>query len=263
MTKEKINKGKVLAKNKSVLKRLYFDIETSPNIVYSWNIGYNLNIDYNNIIQERAVICICYKWENDNKVYYLNWDRGDDCEMIYRFYDIIMEADEIVGHNSDRYDIKWFRTRCLYHGILNMPDFKSIDTLKLSRTQFRFNSNRLDYIAQFLGLGRKMDTGGFELWKSVINNDPKALIKMIDYCKQDVLILEKVYKRLEGYSKPKTHMGLLKNNDKCSCPRCASTNHILSKRRISSLGVLKYQLQCKNCGTYYTVTSKTYEDNKS
>ena len=30
-------------------KRLFFDIETSPNIVFSWNIGYNLNISYENI----------------------------------------------------------------------------------------------------------------------------------------------------------------------------------------------------------------------
>lgn len=30
-------------------KRLFFDIETSPNIVFSWNIGRDISIDYENI----------------------------------------------------------------------------------------------------------------------------------------------------------------------------------------------------------------------
>ena len=262
--KEKVSKGianKPTLKNK--MKRLFYDLETSPNVVYSWNIGYNLILGHENIIKERAIICICWKWEGEDKVNYLTWDKGDDSEMIYKFYDVLMEADEVVGHNSDRYDTKWFRTRCLYHGILNMPDIKSIDTLKVSRTQFKFNSNKLDYIGQYLSLGKKLETGGFDLWKQVIAGDKKALVNMVSYCKQDVLLLEKVYKRLEGYSKPKTHVGLLKNNNKCSCPRCASTNYVLSKKRISSLGLMKYQLQCKNCGTYYTVSPKTYDDDKN
>lgn len=255
-----VSKGLKIA-NKGI-KRLYYDIETTPNLVYSWNIGYNLILGHENIVKERAIICICYKWENDDKVHYLTWDKNqDDAEMVYKFYDILMEADEVVGHNSDRYDTKWFRTRCLYHGILNMPDIKSIDTLKLSRNLFKFNSNKLDYIGQYLKLGQKLETGGFNLWKSVMNGDKSSLFKMVSYCKQDTLLLEKVYKKLEGYSKPKTHIGLLKNNDKCSCPRCANTNYILSKKRVSALGLLKYQLQCKSCGTYYTVSSKIYEDN--
>lgn len=242
------------------LKRLYFDLETSPNIVYSWNIGYKLNISHDNIINERAIICACYKWEGEDKVHSLVWNKGDDGELIYKLYDILMEADEIIGHNGDAYDVKWFRTRCLYHGILNMPDFKTIDTLKLSRKTFRFNSNKLDYIGQFLGLGKKIDTGGFGLWKDIIaNNNHESLNKMVNYCKQDVLLLEKVHNKLEGYTKPKTHIGLLTGNGKCSCPKCASTNYKLSKTRISSTGLEKKQLQCNDCGSYYTVSKTAYE----
>ena len=57
-------------------KRLYFDIETSPNIVYSWRIGWNLTIAPHNIIDERKVICICWKWEDDDKVHYSTWDKN-------------------------------------------------------------------------------------------------------------------------------------------------------------------------------------------
>jgi hypothetical protein len=256
------SEAKLPKSNKVGLKRLYFDLETSPNIVYSWNIGYKLNISHDNIINERAIICACYKWEGEDKVHYLVWNKGDDGELIYRLYDVLMEADEIIGHNSDSYDVKWFRTRCLFHGILNMPEFKTIDTLKLSRRNFRFNSNKLDYIGQFLGLGKKLETGGFGLWKDIIaNNNPESLNKMVTYCKQDVLLLEKVYNKLEGYSKPKTHIGLLAGNGKCSCPKCASNNYKLSKTRYSATGLEKKQLQCLDCSSYYTV-SKTVYDNK-
>jgi len=238
---------------------VWYDIFDKYNIK-SRNIGYKLNISHDNIINERAIICACYKWEDEDKVHSLVWNNGDDGELIYRLYDVLMEADEIIGHNGDAYDVKWFRTRCLYHGILNMPDFKTIDTLKLSRKTFRFNSNKLDYIGQFLGLGKKIDTGGFGLWKDIIaNNNPESLSKMVNYCKQDVLLLEKVHNKLEGYSKPKTHIGLLTGNGRCSCPKCASNNYKLSKTRISAAGLEKKQLQCNNCGSYYTVSKTVYD----
>ena len=40
------------------IKRLFFDIETSPNIGYFWRAGYKLNIGADNIIEERKIICI-------------------------------------------------------------------------------------------------------------------------------------------------------------------------------------------------------------
>ncbi len=253
MTKEKIDK-------RTDIKRLYFDLETSPNIVYSWNVGYKLNISYENIIRERSIICICYKWEGDDKVYSLKWENGDDRNMVYQFYNIVLRADELIGHNGDQYDLRWFRTRCLFHGISNFPEIKSIDTLKVSRNKFRFNSNRLDYIGQFLSLGKKTHTD-FSLWKDItMNNDKKALKQMVDYCCNDVLLLEKVYKKLEGYTKHKTHAGLLKGKGKCSCPGCASTNTTVSKSIISAMGIEKKQMKCNNCGRYFTISKSAYEE---
>lgn len=253
-----INEVSDSSNNKVSLKRLYFDIETSPNIVYSWNIGYNLNIDYNNIIKERAIICICWKWEGESEVNYLSWNNGDDKEMIHKFYNIILQADEVIGHNSDKFDIKWFNARCLYHGILNMPEICSIDTLKLSRKHFKFNSNRLDYIGQFLNLGKKIDTGGFSLWKEILDGNEKSLFKMITYCQNDVILLEKVFNKLNGYSKPKTNISVLNNLNKCNCPKCSSSNIKLHKTRYNASGMIKRQMQCDNCGTYYTISNLSY-----
>ncbi len=260
-SKQPKNKSNTITQTniKVPLKRLFFDIETSPNIVYSWNVGYKLNISYENIIQERAIICICYKWEGEDKVNYLTWNNGDDSRMIYQFYDVLMQADQVIGHNGDQFDLKWFRTRCLYHGILNMPSIESVDTLKLSRKSFRFNSNRLDYLGQFLGLGKKTETGGFSLWKDVISNNEEALMKMVTYCQNDVVLLEKVYNKLEGYSKQKIHVGVLNGKDQCSCPKCTSDNTYSNGNIISSLGTVKKKIQCQDCGTYFTVSKSVYD----
>jgi hypothetical protein len=59
----------------SKIKRLFFDIETSPNIGLFWAAGYKKNISPDNIIKERAIICIAYKWADDDKTYVLTWDK--------------------------------------------------------------------------------------------------------------------------------------------------------------------------------------------
>lgn len=254
---------KVSVKAPNELKRLFFDIETSFNIVASWNIGYDLNISHDSILKERAVICICYKWAHDSKVHYLTWNKGDDKEMIKRFMYILNEADEIIGHNSDSFDLKWVRTRALKHGIDVFPSYNTVDTLKLARRQFRLNSNKLDYIGQFLGVGKKMETGGFDLWKQIIlYNDPEAMDRMVKYCKQDVILLELVFNKLNQYVNSKTHVGLLMGGSKCSCPECGSTNYSISKHRMTASGIKKLQLQCRDCGKYQTLNESAVIKNK-
>ncbi len=238
------------------IKRLYFDIETSPNIGYFWQAGYKLNIPYDNIIKERAIITICYKWEGQRDVYHLTWDKTQsDKGMLEKFVKVANEADELVGHNGDRFDLPWVRTRCLYHRIPMMPDYKSIDTLKVSRSKFRFNSNRLNYIARYLNIGQKINTS-FDLWtKIVFNKDKQAMDKMVKYCKQDVRLLEKVYKELEFYFNPKTHVGVLNNKPKSSCPRCGSEKNTIHQTIVSAAGVKKYKVKCKDCHSYHTVNA--------
>lgn len=241
-------------------KRLFFDIETSPNLVFSWNVGYDVRIDYDNIIKERAIICICYKFEGEKKVHHLTWNKGDDKKMLQRFAEIINTADEVIGHNSDRFDIKWVRTRCVYHGISMTHDIKSIDTLKAARGKFKFNSNKLDYLGKYLGLGEKLETGGFSLWKDIVlRNDKKALEKMVKYCKQDVILLEQIFQKLNPYIPHKTNCAVMFDRNAKACPECLSDNTVVNKYRISASGLKSVTLQCKSCGKYFSVPETKYD----
>jgi hypothetical protein len=192
------------------IKRLYFDIETSPNLGFFWQSGYRVSVPYNHIIKERSIICICYKFENDKKVSHLKWDKNQcDKKIIESFIKIMNTADEIVAQNCDAFDIKWLRTRCLYHKIPMFPNYTTLDTLKKSKSGFKFNSNTLDYISQFLGLGQK-NSMNFNDWKEIIiNNSEKAMDKMIRYCKKDVILLQKVYKELSPYITNKVNHSII------------------------------------------------------
>lgn len=238
-------------------KRLFFDIETSPNIGFFWESGYKKNIDYSNIIKERAIICICYKWEDEKEVHSLQWDhKQNDKRMIESFIKVANEADELVGHNGDRFDLAWIRTRCLFHGLSMFPNYTTIDTLKIARQKFKFNSNKLNYIADFLGIGQKIKTE-FGLWRNIVlDKDPKAMADMIKYCKKDVVLLEKVYSHLKNHIEPKTHFGVVFGSSRRECPECGSDELYVHRRRILTSGIAKIQYQCNTCKKHFTRTDK-------
>lgn len=193
----------VLIEKNKPKRILYFDLETSPNIVYSWSVGYKLNISPESIISERAIICVAYKWDNEEEVHTIQWNKGDDKELCKQFAKIANEASIICGHNLDKYDLPFLRTRCLIHGVQLNRVVNSLDTLKMARSKFRLNSNKLDYISGFLGYEGKSQTS-FGLWKDIVMNDcPIAMKTMVDYCANDVKIQEQVHLELKKYIAPK------------------------------------------------------------
>ena len=244
-------------------KRLYFDIEVSPNIVFSWRSGYKLNIDPDNIIEERKIICVCWKWEGKDEIHSLTWDKKqDDKKLLKDFIKVMNSAHEIIGHNSDRFDVKWLRTRALLQGVDMLPYYVSIDTLKHARNGFYFNSNKLDYLAKLFGEGQKKDNGGFSTWKKIVlDKDAEALQLMVDYCKQDVAILERVFNKLQPYVKNTTHYGVLFGEEKYSCPNCSGYNIGLHKRYVTQMGTQRYSMHCKSgCPEKFTISHKAYQD---
>jgi len=237
------------------MRRLFFDIEVSPNIGLFWQSGYKLNIGYDSIIKERAIICICYKWEGQKRVHSLKWDdKQNDKQLLKAFIKVMDLADEVVGHNSDSFDVKWIRTRCIFHGIDMMPNYKSIDTYKESKKGFRFNSNRLDYIGDFLGHGKKKSTS-YDLWKEILlKKNNKALTEMVDYCKRDVELLESVFTSMNKYIKPKTHIGEYFSD----CPECGSGHIRQHDRKVSASGTVTLIKKCMDCGKYHSVPENKF-----
>jgi DNA polymerase elongation subunit (family B) len=241
------------------IKRLFFDIETSPMIAYTWRVGWKINLNTDNIIEDWRIICISYKWEGDDKVQTLKWDKNKcDKKLLTKFIQIANQADEIIAHNGDRFDIKKIRTRCIFHRIPMFPKYRSLDTLKKARGNFSFNSNRLDYIAKFLGVGAKLEHEGFQMWVKCMQGDKQALKDMIKYCEMDIIVLEDVYNELKDYVKHNTHSAVINGGYKHECPNCSNEDATLLKNNVTATGTIKRLMECDACEYTYEISNSAY-----
>ena len=240
------------------MKRLFFDIETSPCIGWFWRPSYRTRLSYNNVIEDAKIICVSYKWQDKNKVHTLDWGtKKVDMKLIHEFVKIMNKANEIIGHNGDRFDIPWVRTRALYHGIHNVPRWQTLDTLKSVRSNLKLPSNRLDAIGRYFDLGEKIKVDG-DLWQNIVFGDGSRMEEMIDYCEQDVVLLQQVYEKIIGVVPLKSHAGVIKGGSKWSCPNCGSVDIIRNGTHVTTTGTEKQKMQCKSCKRCYRISTKQY-----
>lgn len=242
----------------SKAKILYLDIETSPNIGWFWSAAWKTSIDTGQIIDERQIIMASYKWKHEKKVHRLDWGLKKQCDksLLKKLSKIINEADLVVAHNGDRFDLKWINTRLLVHKLPPLRPFKTEDTLKLAKSHFNFQSNRLNYIAELLGIGSKVPTGGSKLWLDIVlHKDEKAMAKMGKYCDMDVILLEKVHDRLSIFHEPVID---LSGNGLLGCHRCENPQMTTNGIYTLKSGAEKQRLRCLKCGSGRTVPLSKY-----
>ncbi len=233
-------------------KILFFDIETSHDLVASFGL-YPEAIPYQNVVVPWQLISIAWKWAGESKVHSLRAKKGNDKKIAKRFYQEIIKADYVVGHNSDKFDIKRFNTRLILNNLPPLPSkIASIDTLKLARKNFAFTSNRLGYLVS--KLDGKEEKGKPESgdWIKFLLGSPKdsqAAAKRIEkYNRQDVVVLERIFDKLKPVIEKKL---VLEANTAFECHGCGSDN--LIKHGILRLKTKSMQrLHCNNCGSNQT-----------
>lgn len=229
------------------MKILLFDIETSPIISYTWGIWEQNVLE---VKQDWHLLCFAYKWLGEKKVHTValpdlstyKRDRNNDRELVRHLWQLFNEADIIIGHNGDNFDIKKVNARFLAHGLTPPSGYRTIDTVKVARKYFAMNSNKLNDIGKYLGLGEKLSTGGFQLWLDCMAGDMVAWDKMVRYNKQDVVLLEKVYLALRPWIKGHPNLNVVEDG----CPSCGCNT--LQKRGFGYNQVGRYQrFQCTSC----------------
>lgn len=165
-------------------------------------------------------------------------DKTDDRELVTDLWKIFNEADILIAHNGDRFDRRKSNTRFIKHNLAPPEPYKTVDTLKVARRNFAFNSNRLDDLGASLGVGRKTKHPGIDMWLGCMTGDPASWSLMKKYNKQDVILLEKIYLKLLPWIDNHPYLGTDCN---CSSPQLQKRGFGLNKRG-------PYQrLQCVNC----------------
>lgn len=238
------------------VKVLFYDIESAPNLAWIWA-KYEQNA-LGDFVKERQIISVSWKWLGERDVHVLalpmlksyRKNPSDNRELIKRIYELFCQADVTVGHNVDAFDDKMVNTEFAIHGFGPPPPHKTVDTLKVVRKYFRLNSNKLDDVGKKFKLGAKVNTGGFKLWESCMNGDPKAWNLMMKYNKNDVVLLEKVYKFLRPWVQ--NHPDMNMKDMHVGCSACRSINLKPRGWSITKGAVRKRRFQCGDCGKWLT-----------
>jgi hypothetical protein len=251
------------------MKRLFYDIETSKGIYSGFGQGWNKTVGMKDEIVPPHIVCICWQWEGSDEQFELRWDLGDDKKLVKKFIKVLDSADEICAHNGDGFDLPRIRARAIIHDLPMRFDYPSIDTLKLARKRagkgFKFESNRLDYIARILGVGAKIPTNG-ELWDRItfpafipslypVTLDYHvALEEMVTYCHMDISVLKAVFFKLRPYVQHNKHHAVANGGEKWHCPECESTKVIKQGKVISRAGTISHRMMCKKCKKKYQIS---------
>ena len=221
---------KGLADLKNTAQILLFDIETShiefkTRVFSIWQ--QNLNPDH--ITKDWHILCWSAKWLFEDKIYNASCtpseiEKGDDKRVTQALWNMLDEANIVIAHNLNRFDRKVAQTRFLKNGIALPSPYQTIDTLLHARKQFKITSNRLDYLGEFLGVGRKLETEK-GLWDKVEDGDKEAMERMQKYCDIDCTLLENVYLEMRPYIQPHPNIGLfIESNFDRVCPSCGGTH---------------------------------------
>lgn len=208
------------------------------------------------ILDSSYTLCWAAKWYGQKQVMFDSVQKTQPTKvMLQRIHDLISEADAVVHYNGSRFDMPILNKEFLLHNLAPPAPYKQIDLLRVVRKEFRFPSNKLDYIAQRLGLGKKTAHEGYQLWVKCMNKDPVAWKTMEKYNKQDVILLEKVYDRLLPWIKSHPNRNLYGGD---GCPTCGS--HKLQKRGFNHTTTGTFQrFQCTNCGSWSQSTKAVKE----
>lgn len=228
------------------MKILLLDIESSPNTAHVWGL-WQQNVSINQLMESSYVLCYAAKWYGDKEVMFDSVHKSRPKTMLKGIHGLLNDADAVVHYNGTKFDIPTLNKEFLLHSFNPPSPYKQIDLLRVVRSNFRFPSNKLDYVAQRLNLGKKHEHEGHELWVKCMNGDKDAWKRMEKYNIQDVVLLENLYGHLLPWIKSHPNHNLF--SDGHVCPNCSSSSLQRRGTAISATGTYQ-RYQCRSCGTW-------------
>ena len=229
-------------------KILVWDTETSPSLAWVFR-RWKENIQPNRVESESILLTTCWKWLGQKKVSStaipdFTLDPQDDEGVVRKTWEVLDECDIAVAHNGDRFDTPVVNSRFAFYGLPPPSGYLKIDTLKIARRVFRFPSNRLGALCDYLRLPHKKQESDFEMWRGCLKGDPGSWRKMVSYCKDDVRSLEGLYLALRAWDDQHPNVSLW--DEDVTCPACGGSS--LTRRGWAFTKTQKYRRYQCDCG---------------
>lgn len=199
-------------------------------------------------------MCFGARWKNGKYVKFRSVHTYGKQAMLNKIHELFDEADATVGWNSAAFDRKHLNREWLEAGMKPPSPSREVDLYKIVKAQFKFPSNKLDYVAQQLGVGAKVAHSGFDLWLGCMAGDERAWKKMREYQIQDVNLLVELYDKLKPWMKWHPDKNVIDGFDYL-CSICGGD---LVKSGVYHTTTATYQkYHCKDCGKYHREAKST------
>lgn len=233
-------------------KIITLDIETMPMEAWVWGL-FDQTIGLDQIKEEWSIASFCWKELGKDKIHYHACSPSaprDDTAILGKLWQVLDEADLVIGQNVKKFDIRKINARLIVEGYGPPRPYKLVDTMLEARRVAAFTSNRLAWLSKYLSSLEKdkhQDFPGFDLWKECLKGNRKAWASMKKYNPIDVIATEKVYLKLRPWMPEHPNMGLFVDSDKRVCPKCGSTDMQARGHATTQIGVYP-RFQCMACG---------------
>jgi DNA polymerase elongation subunit (family B) len=233
---------------------LILDIETAPKVAMVWRF-WKENISPKQVLEHGHIMSFAAKWLDSPGVFYYENRKEDDKAIIEQLVYFLNEADIVIAHNGDRFDIPQIKARALVHGLQPPSPVRVIDTYKVAKKEFSFPSNSLEYLTMVLDCevkkGGHKKFPGFELWLECLRKNEEAWAELKEYNVRDVLALEEVYLRMRPWIS--NHPNLMVYHETgdyqsgMACVKCGS-DHIHFRGYVHTQVAKFHKYQCQKCG---------------
>lgn len=246
-------------------KILLIDIETAPNVAYVWG-AFKQFVGAKQWVSKSHIMSFAAKWLGDEEMIYEENRTLDDRRIVRKIYDLLDEADVVVAHNGDGFDLPTIVGRGVVHGFAPPSPYFTVDTYKVAKRKMRFPMNSLAFLCEHLDLPRKDEHKkypGFELWLGCLRNEEDAWEEMKEYNIHDVISLEALYERLLPYISNHPNISRPEEDGDIECPKCGSDDLQWRGYYHSKAGLSYHRFQCMDCGGWGRVkaSDKNNPDN--
>lgn len=252
MGKFKFNRINSEETNHTNSKILLLDIESSPILAYTWAL-WKQDIHLDQIVSNWFILSWSAKWLGEDNIMGMvllphEVIQQDDNRVISELWKLLNQAEIIIAHSGDKFDIPRINSRFIVNGLNPPSPYKQIDTLKIARSMFGFSSNKLDALARIFGFeGKKKHD--MELWVRCMRGNMDALLELSLYNDQDIVVLENIYLKLRPYIKSHPNLDLYIDSEAPTCPHCSSVKiHKLEGKYFYTQANRYETYRCSNCG---------------
>lgn len=227
------------------MKILLYDIESFAHKADVWG-KYEQNVL--KFLQYGSIASVAYRWLGESKVHVISrrhFKDKSDKSLLKAFHRILSEATHTIAHNGDEFDVKMLNAHFAKHRLPPCPKTVQIDTKKLAKKYFRFPGNSLNDLGDFLQVGHKVEHTGYSMWKDCEAGVKKAWDLMEKYNKQDVVLLEEVYKVIRPWITRQPGISLASaagHCDRCDSPMLTKRGYNVTKKG------KRQRYQCQSCG---------------